>query len=77
MNFLGPKAIGINSGYGICLRKDHVTNRLLSHEDRHVQQYEAAGSVRVFIAKHIQQMFQYGCYDAPYGLNARAHGINR
>ncbi len=75
MNFLGPDAIGLTLGYGIYLREGYITDRLLSHEFRHVQQYEVAGSVQVFIAEYIQQIFQHGYYDSPYEVDARAHEI--
>lgn len=75
MNFLGPDTIGLTLGYGIYLREGYITDRLLSHEFRHVQQYEVAGSIRAFAAEYIQQIFQYGYYDAPYEVDARAHEI--
>ncbi|ARU29033.1 hypothetical protein CBR65_17170 [Cellvibrio sp. PSBB006] len=75
MNFLGPDTIGLTLGYGIYLREGYITDRLLSHEFRHVQQYEVAGSVQAFIVEYIQQIFQYGYYDAPYEVDARAHEL--
>lgn len=75
MNFLGPDTIGLTLGYGIYLREGYITDRLLSHEFRHVQQYEVAGSIQAFIAEYIQQIFQYGYCDAPYEVDARAHEI--
>lgn len=75
MNFLGPDTIGLTLGYGIYLREGYITDRLLSHEFRHVQQYEVAGSVQAFITEYIQQIFQYGYCDAPYEVDARAHEI--
>lgn len=76
MNFLGPDTIGLTLGYGIYLREGYITDRLLSHEFRHVQQYEVAGSVQAFIAEYIQQIFQYGYYDSPYEVDARAYEIS-
>lgn len=75
MNFLGPDTIGLTLGYGIYLRKGHITDRLLSHEFRHVRQYEVAGSVQAFVVEYLQQILHYGYYDAPYEVDARNHEI--
>jgi hypothetical protein len=40
---LGPNMIGLTLGYGV-VRAGHATIRLMSHEFRHVHQYEQAGS---------------------------------
>lgn len=76
MDFLGPNTIGLTLGYGVYLRKGFITDRLLSHEFRHVQQYEAAGSVQAFISEYLQQIFRYGYRDSPYEVDARAHEID-
>lgn len=75
LNFLGPDTIGLTLGYGVYLRKGYVDDRLLSHEFRHVRQYEIAGSVTAFIDEYIRQIFQYGYLDAPYEVDARAYEI--
>jgi hypothetical protein len=75
MNFLGPNTLGITLGYGVYLRKGYVTDRLLSHEFRHVHQYEAAGSTEAFISEYLRQMFQYGYLESPYEVDARTHEI--
>src|ERR1700722_1951131 len=36
---LGPDTIGLTLGYGIYIRAGHRSNRLISHECRHVYQY--------------------------------------
>jgi hypothetical protein len=73
MSFLGSNTIGITLGYGIYLRKGYVTDRLLSHEFRHVHQYEKAGSIELFIEEYLRQIFHYGYVDSPYEIDARAH----
>ncbi len=75
MNFLGPNTLGITLGYGVYLRKGYVTDRLLSHEFRHVRQYEAAGSIDAFLSEYLRQIFQYGYDESPYEIDARAHEI--
>lgn len=76
LHFLGSGTIGLTLGYGVYLRKGYVTDRLLSHEFRHVQQYEVAGSVENFITAYLQEIFQYGYRNSPYEVDARAHEIN-
>jgi hypothetical protein len=75
LNFLGPDTIGLTLGYGVYLRKGYVDDRLLSHEFRHVRQYEIAGSIAAFIDEYIRQIFQYGYLNSPYEVDARAYEI--
>ena len=42
---LGPKMVGLTLGHSIFIRRGYETGRLLSHECRHVYQYEQAGSI--------------------------------
>lgn len=70
---LGPNMIGLTLGYGIYICHGHNSPRLLSHEIRHVQQYEQAGSIAAYLPKYLQQIAQFGYSDAPYEVDARAH----
>jgi len=45
VGLLGPGVVGLTLGYCILLCRGHETPRLLSHELRHVHQYELAGSI--------------------------------
>lgn len=45
--------------------------RLLSHEYRHVHQYEAAGSIAAFLRRYLQQIAEVGYERAPYEIDAR------
>ncbi|HRH76177.1 MAG TPA: hypothetical protein PK129_02430 [Cellvibrionaceae bacterium] len=75
MNFLGPGTLGITLGYCIYIRDGYLDDRLLSHEFRHVYQYEVAGSIQGFIAEYLQQLIQHGYELSPYEIDARAHEI--
>lgn len=46
---LGPEMIGVTFGYGIYVCDGHISNRLISHECRHVYQYEVAGSIATWV----------------------------
>ena len=72
---LGPDAIGVTFGYGIYLCNGHKTDRVVSHECRHVHQYEAAGSIGAFLSVYLEQIATVGYHDAPLEVDARAHEI--
>ena len=72
----GPGMIGVTFGYGIYVCDGHVTNRLISHECRHVYQYEKAGSVDAFLPIYLQQIAAVGYRDAPLEIDARQHELD-
>jgi hypothetical protein len=74
--FIGPQTIGLTLGYGIYIVMGHSTNRLVSHECRHVYQYEAAGSIRNFLPIYLKQVASVGYAAAPLEIDARAHEID-
>jgi hypothetical protein len=71
--FIGPRTIGLTVGYGIYIVAGHSTNRLVSHECRHVYQYEVAGSIRNFLPIYLEQIAAVGYAAAPLEMDARAH----
>ena len=73
---LGPNMIGLTLGYGIYICDGHQDHRLISHECRHVHQYEAAGSIENFLPVYLQQIAVHGYHDAPFEVDAREHEIN-
>jgi hypothetical protein len=77
LGLLGPTMIGVTYGYGIYLVSGYVTNRLVSHECRHVQQYEVAGSISSFLSLYLKQLLTFGSFDAPLEIDARSHEIDR
>ena len=70
---LGPHMAGLTLGYSVFVRRGYDTWRLLSHEFRHVFQYERAGSIAAFLPIYLQQILQFGYASAPLELDARAH----
>lgn len=72
---LGPTMAGLTLGYTIFLRPGTRTLRLLSHELRHVAQYEAVGSIAAFLPAYLAQIVHFGYHDAPYEVDARNHEI--
>lgn len=73
---LGPEMIGVTFGYGIYVCDGHISNRLISHECRHVYQYEVAGSIAAFLPVYLQQIATVGYHDAPLEIDARQHEID-
>jgi hypothetical protein len=71
---LGPSMIGLTLGYAVLICRGHeASQRLLSHEFRHVHQYEAAGSIAAFLPGYLQQIVTFGYLNAPLEGDARAN----
>jgi hypothetical protein len=68
---LGPGVIGLTLGHGIYIVGSHADARLLSHECRHVYQYELCGSIGAFLAQYLRQIADFGYEEAPYEIDAR------
>ncbi|KKO50695.1 hypothetical protein VT06_01265 [Arsukibacterium sp. MJ3] len=73
--FLTEDTIGLTLGYGIYIKQGYLTTRLLSHELRHVHQYEQAGSAEAFLTRYIGEIMQFGYLNSPYEMDARAHEV--
>ncbi|MCB1607082.1 MAG: hypothetical protein KDI71_08930 [Xanthomonadales bacterium] len=72
LGMLGANTAGLTLGYGIFICTE-LSNRLLSHECRHVHQYEQAGSIAAFLHSYLLQLVEYGYRQAPLEVDARAH----
>ena len=70
---LSPNLVGLTLGYGIYICHGHGNIKLLSHEFRHVHQYEQVGSIAAFLPIYLQQIVSLGYNNAPYEIDARAH----
>jgi len=73
---LGPGMVGITLGYGIFVVEGHADARLVSHELRHVHQYEEYGSIEAFMPVYLSQVASVGYRDAPLEQDARAHEVH-
>ena len=72
---LGPRMVGLTLGHSIFICRGHKDRRLLSHELRHVYQYEQHGSIAAFLRVYLTQIVEVGYADAPLELDARAHEV--
>ncbi len=70
---LGPDMAGLTLGYSVFVVRGQESVRLLSHEFRHVHQYEAHGSIGAFLPVYLQQIVEVGYANAPYELDAQSH----
>ena len=71
---LAPETMGLTLGYAVFIRRGHEARpRLLSHEFRHVYQYERAGSIASFLPVYLQEIVTHGYAGAPSEIDARAH----
>lgn len=75
LGMLGAKTAGLTLGYAVFVVRSQLSKRLLSHEFRHVHQYETAGGIAAFMPEYLQQLMSVGYFDAPYERDARAHEI--
>jgi hypothetical protein len=72
---LGPHMAGLTLGHSIFIVRGQKTSRLLSHECRHVHQYEAYGSIAAFLPPYLRQIVEAGYENSSYELDAQAHEI--
>lgn len=72
---LGPTTTGLTLGYSVLIRNGHMSRRLLSHECRHVYQFEQAGSIAAFLPLYFESIIQFGNWDSPFERDARAHEL--
>jgi hypothetical protein len=72
---LVPGMIGLTLGYSIFICRGNRTRRLLSHELRHVHQYEQHGSIAGFLPIYLKQVIEAGYRDAPFERDAREHEL--
>jgi hypothetical protein len=70
---LRPDMVGRTLWYSVFIRRGHDTLRVISHEFRHVYQYEQAGSIAAFLPIYLAQVIQVGYENAPLEQDARAH----
>ena len=73
-----PSIVGLTLGHSILLRRGYENDpRLLSHELRHVWQYESRGGIAPFLERHLRDLARFGYEDSPFELDARAHEVGR
>ncbi len=69
-------ARGLTLGYGIFIKEGCYSIQLLSHECRHVYQYEQAGSMGKLLSRYLEELLVHGYANAPLEQDARDHEIS-
>jgi hypothetical protein len=73
-----PGIVGLTLGHSVLVRRGFQDDsRLLSHEFRHVSQYEARGGIPQFLRQHLADLARFGYEDSPFEVDARAHEVAR
>jgi hypothetical protein len=72
---LGQGMVGLTLGHSIFICRGRKSRRLLSHELRHVHQYEQYGSIAAFLPVYLKQVIEVGYANAPLERDARAHEL--
>jgi len=72
---IGPDIVGLTIGHAIVIRRGHLSRRLLSHECRHVAQYEQSGSIAEFLRRYLGAIAEHGYRNCPFEQDARAHEL--
>jgi hypothetical protein len=76
IGFLGENMTGLTLGHSIYICNGQNTTRILSHELRHVYQYEAFGSIPEFLVEYLKQIVLVGYENSLLEQDARNHEIN-
>ena len=65
---------GMTLGHAVVIvRSERGDRRLLSHEFRHVAQFEACGGIAPFLERHLGHLAQFGYRASPFEADARKH----
>lgn len=74
---LDSNTTGLTLGYSILIRKGHLSRCVLSHECRHVAQYEHAGGIASFLPVYLGTIVQpgVGYWNSPFEVEARQYEL--
>lgn len=75
MGLFGPSTAGLTLGYSIMIVHGHADARLVSHELRHVHQYEELGGIDGFMPIYLEQIASVGYERAPLEIDAHSHEV--
>lgn len=72
---LGAGMVGLTLGHTVFIIRGCKTVQLLSHELRHVHQYEQLGSIAAFLPVYLGQIVEVGYANAAFEVDARSHEV--
>jgi hypothetical protein len=76
IGFLSEDMKGLTLGHSIYICNGHSTTQTLSHEFRHVYQYEAFGSIPQFLVEYLKQIALVGYENSLLEQDARKHEVH-
>ena len=75
IGFLQESMQGLTLGHSIYIVKGTYSNKLLSHELRHVYHYEVFGSIPAFLVEYLKQIVLVGYENSVLEQDAKKHEI--
>lgn len=75
IGFLSEEMKGLTLGHSIYLCEDMLNDQVLSHELRHVYQYEVFGSIQGFLVEYLKQIVLVGYENSLLEQDARQHEL--
>ena len=75
IGFLDEAMKGLTLGHSIYICSEHNTKQSLSHELRHVYQYEAFGSIPAYLVEYLKQIVLVGYENSLLEQDARKHEV--
>ncbi len=75
IGFLSSSMKGLTLGHSIYICKGNKSTQLLSHELRHVYQYETFGSIPEYLVEYLKQIVLAGYENSLLEQDARTHEI--
>jgi len=72
---LSSNTAGLTVGHSIFIKHGEDSIRLISHECRHVYQYELFGSIESFLGVYLMQLASVGYHQAPLEIDARVNEV--
>ena len=71
--FLNPRMKGLTLGHSVFICRGYETPTVLSHEFRHVYQYEQAGSIAAFLSRYLRERVERGDAATSFDIDATTH----
>jgi hypothetical protein len=66
---------GLTLGHAIFIRHGFLDYRIISHESRHVHQYEKYGGIELFLPVYLAEVVSVGYAASSFEEDARRHEI--
>ena len=75
VGFLRSATAGLTLGHSILVCRGRLSRRLLSHECRHVAQFESRASLAEFLKTYLNEIVATGYDDCSFEVDGRSHEL--